>query len=224
LYCAGAAFKPGTNSIEAALFSYIKGHAGSTYVLQDQQGLIDLAGIQPVRAENGGLAQKIAEILAPLETTDNFLEAFRRVTRTFASVQSWLEAAALHDHSISTRIHGAIMSLMAGVPTVVIAHDVRMRELCASMAIPFLRQADALQYLDCMDRFFGQVSFDGTAFDLRRLEIAKRYCQYFIESQLAPTYTLRRIAGLHGAIGEAPAENTREVGMQSEVRSIGASQ
>lgn len=193
LYCAGAAFKSNTGLLEAALFAHIKALPGSTYVLQDQEELIDCAAGYGSRAENLDVGAKIAALVDPGAEARAFLQTFRRVARCYSSVRAWLEAAAAHSHSVSTRIHGAILSLMAGVPTLVIAHDARMRELCQSMALPWLRQGEALQRLDSLDKLFAEVEFDGQRFDARRRVIASRYVEYLEGVGVRPSQVLCRL-------------------------------
>jgi hypothetical protein len=193
IYCAGAAFKSDTSLVEAALFAHIKTQPGSTYVLQDQEELIDCTAGYGSRAENLDIGARIAAMVDPAADPRTFLQTFRRVARCYSSVRAWLEAAAAHDHSVSTRIHGAILSLMAGVPTLVIAHDARMRELCQSMAIPWLRQGEALQRLDRLDRLFAEVEFDGQRFDSRRRVIASRYVAYLEGIGVRPSQVLYRL-------------------------------
>ena len=49
---------------------------------------------------------------------------------------------------IGTRIHGAIASIQAAVPTLCFPIDSRVRELCATMAVPALEVEDARQYVE----------------------------------------------------------------------------
>jgi Polysaccharide pyruvyl transferase len=204
LYCAGAAFKADTCAVETALFAHVRANPGSMYVLQDQEELIDCATGVGRDGANREVPAKIAAILAPTLGAAELSGAFRRVARCFSSVRAWLEGAALHDHSVSTRIHGAIISLMAGVPTIVVAHDVRMRELCKLMAIPWLRQAEALEKLDSLERLFAEVEFDGPGFDSRRRVIARRYLEYLEAAGVTPSRVLHRMASGGAPHGQDP--------------------
>lgn len=45
--------------------------------------------------------------------------------------------------SVGTRIHGNVAALIAGVPTLIIAPDTRVKEICDFFAIPYLAQSEA---------------------------------------------------------------------------------
>ena len=54
----------------------------------------------------------------------------------FHNFEEWLEYAKSKDFFVGSRIHGTIMSLIAGTPAVLIAHDARTVELAKTMNIP----------------------------------------------------------------------------------------
>lgn len=58
----------------------------------------------------------------------------------FYDLKTWLEYAAAKKLMIGTRFHGAITSLLAGTPAVLIAHDARTTEMAETMFIPHVRQ------------------------------------------------------------------------------------
>ena len=62
----------------------------------------------------------------------------------FSDVEAWLDFARTCDFSFGMRIHGTMIPLQAGVPAVLLAHDVRTRGLAEVMKIPHLTPADYL--------------------------------------------------------------------------------
>ena len=54
----------------------------------------------------------------------------------FHNFEEWLKYAKSKDFFVGSRIHGTIMSLIAGTPAVLIAHDARTVELAKTMNIP----------------------------------------------------------------------------------------
>lgn len=56
--------------------------------------------------------------------------------RTFTNLFAWLNEIRNGDYCISSRFHGGIASLAAGIPTVIIPFDSRSRELCEYHHIP----------------------------------------------------------------------------------------
>lgn len=59
--------------------------------------------------------------------------------RGFVSAESWFRFLAEGDLTIGTRIHGNITSVLAGVPTFIIAGDARVLELAEYHKIPHIR-------------------------------------------------------------------------------------
>lgn len=57
-------------------------------------------------------------------------------TLAFSSVDDWLFAARRFDFSYGMRMHGSMVPLQAGVPTVIITHDKRTKELAEVMSLP----------------------------------------------------------------------------------------
>ena len=66
-------------------------------------------------------------------------------TRVPIDPSIWMRELATHDFSFGTRIHGNMAALLAGTPSVVLAHDSRTLELCRYFEIPhrLLRDVEA---------------------------------------------------------------------------------
>ncbi|WP_016908255.1 polysaccharide pyruvyl transferase family protein [Streptomyces xiaopingdaonensis] len=66
-------------------------------------------------------------------------------TRVPVDPATWMAELAEHDFSFGTRIHGNMAALLAGTPSVVLAHDSRTLELCRYFEIPhrLLREVEA---------------------------------------------------------------------------------
>lgn len=89
------------------------------------------------------------------------------------SADSWRFFLSFFSHSVNTRIHGTVMSLMAEVPSICFLHDTRTRELCDVLGIPSLESHLAEQF-DTPEDLFAAVRFDGSAFDTNRAELMTR--------------------------------------------------
>jgi polysaccharide pyruvyl transferase len=59
-----------------------------------------------------------------------------RRARMFLSLDEWIDFASTKDFCVGTRIHGAVVSLLAGTPATLITHDTRTQELALAMNIP----------------------------------------------------------------------------------------
>ena len=73
------------------------------------------------------------------------------------SVESWLALNRTMDLTIGSRIHGCIISVLCGIPTLVLVKDTRMKELASFFGIPFLdisnidETFDMLNYCETLD-------------------------------------------------------------------------
>lgn len=192
LYVASATFSPYTYHFEHSLFSAVAERSGSTYVVQDPWDFLDI-----IDRRNIEIDAEVAAVLATLMPDQPLHEATRRfseVSRYFTSIPEWLEAATSHDYAVSTRIHGAIVALMAGVPSVVVGHDARVRELAAACGIPCVSGSAVRPDKFDPEEFRSSVAFDGALFDANRAKIARFYLQLMKEVGLAAAPFLSEIA------------------------------
>ncbi len=195
LYCAGATFKKDTQPLERNLFALINALPGSLYCVQNPEPVLALA--DGIYHASGGLSEfagRAHQFLDPESDLAGFLARFARVAGYFTDVAAWLQDAASYDYSVCTRIHGAMATLMAGVPAVVAGHDARVRELCEAMAIPCRAPAEIAAHTADIPGYFQSLKFDGQAFDRRRQAIAATYAGYLRDSGLTPSARLLGLA------------------------------
>ncbi|GAA5039055.1 polysaccharide pyruvyl transferase family protein [Microbacterium fluvii] len=79
--------------------------------------------------------------------------------RFFVDATTWIDTLRDRDLVVGTRIHGTIAGLLAGVPSILIAHDTRTLELARFHAIPHLPK-HALRRVD-LQRWYQQSDFAG---------------------------------------------------------------
>jgi hypothetical protein len=68
----------------------------------------------------------------------------RNRTRFYVDPWTWIDDLRGYEFCYGTRIHGAVASILAGVPTFLLAHDSRTLELAEYFRIPF-RRIDAVE-------------------------------------------------------------------------------
>lgn len=61
--------------------------------------------------------------------------------RFFVDATTWIDTLRDRELVVGTRIHGTIAGLLAGVPSILVAHDSRTRELAEFHAIPYARKS-----------------------------------------------------------------------------------
>ena len=60
----------------------------------------------------------------------------------FASARAWMDYMGTVDFNMGSRIHGNIAAVLGGAPTLCVALDTRMEELCRYHRIPFIPAKD----------------------------------------------------------------------------------
>lgn len=109
------------------------------------------------------------------ETVDHELYRTDRM-RFFVDATTWIDALRDRDLVVGTRVHGTIAGLLAGVPSLLIAHDSRTRELAEFHAIPFAPKS-ALRRLS-LRRRYERADFDAfTAAHARNAEVFRTFLE-----------------------------------------------
>ncbi len=70
--------------------------------------------------------------------------------RIFSSIQEWKKDLEGTDFYIGTRVHGSMVALNSGVPTVVMNKDSRAREMCEYMNIPYFPELRFSKSVKCI--------------------------------------------------------------------------
>jgi len=78
--------------------------------------------------------------------------------KAFFDIPSWSKAIKEYDFTFGTRFHGNVISLLNGVPNMVLTHDSRTTELCNHFRLP----NRPIQELDTVDpeKLYEEVSYD----------------------------------------------------------------
>ncbi|MBD9520731.1 polysaccharide pyruvyl transferase family protein [Ensifer sp. ENS02] len=85
----------------------------------------------------------------------NLVQFLRTKAAFFYNLEKWISYARKKDFFVGTRIHATVLSLIAGTPAVLIAHDSRTEELAEVMGVPYVRpdKIDTNAPLDCEGLF-----------------------------------------------------------------------
>lgn len=88
---------------------------------------------------------------------DSIKDFLMECGKYYFSVDNWINEIKSADMSLGTQFHGNIAAILAGVPTLEICIDDRMKELCRALCIPYINIEDfdtkkSLQhYYDVLD-------------------------------------------------------------------------
>ena len=92
-------------------------------------------------------AVDLLEALNPFGTLKDLTSDLESRYRIWFDAEEWLEASKQLTLSIGMRLHGNMVAMQAGVPSLWIPHDPRTTELVATMSLPFI-SAEQLEDLD----------------------------------------------------------------------------
>jgi hypothetical protein len=97
-----------------------------------------------------------------------------RQMRVYWSVDDWIGAMRNLHFVIGTRIHGAIVAMLAGTPTFILAHDTRTSEMSQFFGLPHAVITD-IERVD-VRRLYGRIDID--AMNARRRVLLPLYCDF----------------------------------------------
>ena len=177
-------------AIEASLAQLVA--APGAYVVQNPLALTRLADGEAEQVDKKALAA-CRDYVRPASTVPQFVRWMERHGRVFYDIPRWLAHYRNFDLVVGTRIHGTILGLQAGVPSLCIVHDARMLELCETLKVPHVRW-DAVRDGLARDALVPLLDFDAAAFDANRQQLCARYVAFLKGNGLPVADWLERLA------------------------------
>lgn len=125
--------------------------------------------------------------------------AYKRMIREcsiyFTDFSSWMSHLRKFDISFGMRLHGNMAALQAGVPSIVIAHDLRTKELTKLMSIPSIDPLDFINMdLSSPDTIAKYMLLAYGEYDSTRSNLAFRMIDCLKYSKIPPSKQLILIA------------------------------
>lgn len=112
---------------------------------------------------------------------------FRRSSMHFTCVPTWLDFLRSCDLSFGMRIHGAMMALQAGIPSLLIGHDSRTEGLANTMKVPTVSIDEFVRlYSEGPDSVLQAIGDRLASYDNARLLLASRYLDIFATENIKP--------------------------------------
>lgn len=99
--------------------------------------------------------------------------------------KTWVNYLTGFDFSFGTRIHGTVAGILAGIPTMLLAHDSRTLELAEYHAIPHRRVNEIPADIDAAE-LFNETNYD--QFHARLPETFDRFTSFLAKNGLDHTY------------------------------------
>ena len=135
---------------------------------------------------------RLHDFLAPLVNPKRSLESLVQSVSAYYDTGGWLEKAKAYDLALGTRMHGNMVALQAGTPTLFCVHDARTDELCDTMRLPAIRADGLLSNLeDALERCLSSDAID--AYLVRREELFEQYLTFLAQANLKITPMLKTL-------------------------------
>ncbi|MGK7294230.1 MAG: polysaccharide pyruvyl transferase family protein [Candidatus Wenzhouxiangella sp. M2_3B_020] len=127
-------------------------------------------------------------------------EVLRRVLHkslaAFTCMEAWLDFARTCSYAFGMRIHGTMIPIQAGVPSLLIAHDSRTSGLAEAMNVPSIEPREFSEVLEGgPSRFYECVAAGMDDYDPRRYELASTMYSFLRDNKLAPSAALYTFTG-----------------------------
>jgi hypothetical protein len=114
--------------------------------------------------------------------------------RCFFSMEEWIIATSRLRYSFGARLHGNILAIQCGVPSLVVAHDERTRELAQCLGIPYIVLNDFLGLGSSLADVMQTALAVMNNYPARRRTLARTFVAFMHENGLKPSLGLRNIA------------------------------
>jgi len=109
----------------------------------------------------------------------------------FSSIEAWMDFARTCDLAIGMRIHGNMVPLQAGVPSIVIGHDSRTNGLAQIMGIPSMQPEQFTNYVKTnAGAIYALIADQMQSYDSTRVQLAKTMNLYLSNNNVTPNSKL----------------------------------
>jgi hypothetical protein len=118
----------------------------------------------------------------------------RSSTLHFSSVEGWLDFSRTCDLSFGMRIHGNMVPLQAGVPSLLIGHDSRTTGLGKKMALPTITPDKYLSTLsNSPSNMLKYIAIEMKDYDEKRKSLAKEMLYFLTQNNCQPSVDLIKL-------------------------------
>ncbi len=182
-----ACIKPGLQSVERELARLVLLHPGSAWLVQRPLELM-----KPIQGEALSNPAEIAYFARCAEflgfaNPAALVDFLRRHGQVPSSVSDWAHGLRRFTAAVNTRIHGTMMGMAAGLPSLCICHDTRTRELAKQLRVPHIAPRDLIEHRYSVPALFAAARFSGRDFDAGRGEAAAGYAAAIRSVGLRPS-------------------------------------
>lgn len=174
--------------IEESLVQMVTATQGS-YVGQSPLEMVKLTRGEAKKLSSEALTE-CRDYICPSMNDEEFIRWTHTHGHVFFDVPAWMEHYRRFDFVVGTRIHGIMLGLQAGIPSLCIVHDSRTLELCQTMKVPHVMARDVIQGIT-RTRLLNLFKFDPDEFDANRSRLGDEFSNFFFENSILtnPAYS-----------------------------------
>ena len=150
---------------------------------------LDVFGNQPIILQ-GEMEMMEGVISSPKEIYrngcyDSLMKAYEnRQYKIFSSIKEWKEFVSKYKFAIGSRVHGGILCVNSGVPAVVLNGDLRSKEMCTVLKVPYLPNLSKNTPLEIYEQV------DYSEYNKNYSELYQKYVSFLKKNNLTPQETL----------------------------------
>jgi hypothetical protein len=133
--------------------------------------------------------------IMPFASDEYFINWCNRHGNLFFDIPNWMEHYRKYDFIVGPRIHGAVLGLQVGVPSLCIVHDSRTLELCETLKVPYVLAGDIIKGFS-LEQLWEKFEFDAQKFTENRTKLASKFCAFFEDNGVKYNTWLDQIAGM----------------------------
>lgn len=169
--------------VRSAISEVTGGHPASGKVLKRQMRMLDetpafyilqTPGLLPfIMGDRVNIPQIYRENNPFMGQSGRLTSTLKAKALHFSDVDSWLDFSRTCDLNFGMRIHGTMVPLQAGAPSVLVAHDSRTVGLAEAMCVPWIGPEEFLDIADIGPRLMFDIFIDRIAgYDANRQRLA----------------------------------------------------
>jgi hypothetical protein len=135
------------------------------------------------------------DYIMPFASDEYFIKWCNRYGNLFFDIPNWMEHYRKFDFIVGPRIHGAVLGLQVGIPSLCIVHDSRTLELCETLKVPYVLAGDIIKGFS-LQQLWDRFEFDAKEFTENRTKLASKFCSFFENNGVEYNSWLDQIAGM----------------------------
>ena len=157
--------------VERLLFS-MASQFNADYIIQSPQSFVKVLLDETLSEKDLSSLSSLHKFIAPNISYSDFISEVKQRTTFYNNIPSWILRLRQMHCVINTRIHGAMLGIAAGLPSICIHHDIRTKELSQATGIPAIGVGELQSWDMDIHELFSLSSFNGEYFDANRAEKA----------------------------------------------------